>query len=339
MIIMKELLGNCIKAAIFDIDGTLLDSMPMWQDVCARYLISIGITPEPDLSKKVFSMTLKEGCKYTKEQYNLDISEDEIEDGIIKLIEHFYYYEVELKPGAKELIMELNAKNIPMVLATTGDEDLATHALLRNGIFNYFKKLYTCGEYNTSKRERYIFDLAKTELETILGSKLDYENIAVEAPSKRLDIDNTEPEICEITLDSIDDDNAYITLNSYDSDTYVQYYQLSLDGGYSFYRLEAWDDRSSEYQKITVPRIEKDIELVVRTYNQYEFFLDSNSIDIPAKVIEEDSVVDLDENIDDIEILLEKPKEDTTISPLMILFVTFVSLFGLFNILFFVSIL
>lgn len=179
MIIMKELLGNRIKAAIFDIDGTLLDSMPMWQDVCSRYLLSIGITPEPDLSKKVFSMTLKEGCKYTKEQYNLDISEDEIEDGIIKLIEHFYYYEVELKPGAKELIMELNAKNIPMVLATTGDEDLATHALLRNGIFNYFKKLYTCGEYNTSKRERYIFDLAKTELETILGSRLDYENIAV----------------------------------------------------------------------------------------------------------------------------------------------------------------
>lgn len=166
-----------------------------------------------------------------------------------------------------------------------------------------------------------------------------YENLDVEAPNKRLDVDSTEPEVCEISLDSIDDENAYITLKSYDNDTYVQYYQLSFDNGNSFNRLEAWDDRNSELQKITVQRIEKDIKLLVRTYNQYEYFLDSNTIDIPALVVREEPAKQIDEEVDDIEIVLDYHEKETSVNPLIILLVTFVSLFGLFNILFFVRIL
>lgn len=175
----SEVFGNKLKAAIFDIDGTLLDSMPMWSDVCARYLISIGVVPEPDLSEKVFTMTLKEGCEYTKAHYDLSLSVDEIEEGIKSLIENFYYNEVLLKPGVKKFVEKLDSGKIPMVLATTGDEELASSALKRNGILKYFKKLYACGDYDTSKREKYIFMLAKSTLEEAAGTKLKCHEIGV----------------------------------------------------------------------------------------------------------------------------------------------------------------
>ena len=111
---MNKLTLDKIKAVIFDIDGTIIDSMPIWQDVSARYLCSIGITPEPNLSEIVFSMTIKEGCHYTKEHYNLSMSEEEIENGIIELIKNFYYYEAEAKPGVIKLVRELKKNNIPM---------------------------------------------------------------------------------------------------------------------------------------------------------------------------------------------------------------------------------
>ena len=56
-----------IKGAIFDVDGTLLDSMEIWEDVAIRYLKSIGVEAEPDLPEVMFTMSLPEGAAYVKE--------------------------------------------------------------------------------------------------------------------------------------------------------------------------------------------------------------------------------------------------------------------------------
>lgn len=55
-----------IKGAIFDVDGTLLDSMEIWEDVGVRYLNSIGIEAEPDLGTVLFTMSIQEGAKICK---------------------------------------------------------------------------------------------------------------------------------------------------------------------------------------------------------------------------------------------------------------------------------
>ena len=60
-----------IKGAIFDVDGTLLDSMGIWKDVGVRYLNSIGIEAEPDLGNILFTMSIQEGAQYVKEHYHL----------------------------------------------------------------------------------------------------------------------------------------------------------------------------------------------------------------------------------------------------------------------------
>lgn len=171
-----------IKAAIFDIDGTLLDSMPIWKEACSIYLKSIGYEPEPDLNEIVFTMTIKEGIRYAKNHYNIDKTEDEIEAGLLDTIRDFYYNTAKAKKGAVELVKKLYENNIPMVLATTGNEDLATHALTRVGIMHCFKKLLTCNDLNTNKGEPLVFLKAKEILENSLNMEkdtLDFKDIYV----------------------------------------------------------------------------------------------------------------------------------------------------------------
>ena len=157
-----------IKGFVFDIDGTLLDSMGIWKTVCSDYLRSIGIEPEDGLDGVVSVMTLHEGCVYSKEHYGLTQSVEEIEKGIIGIIGKFYYKEVQLKDGADDFVTKLHNLNIPMVLATTGHEDLAMHALDRLGIYDYFDRLLTCNALNTNKNKPDIFLEAKRLMDSRL---------------------------------------------------------------------------------------------------------------------------------------------------------------------------
>lgn len=149
-----------VKAVIFDIDGTLLDSMHIWKEACDRYLIKLGIEPDPNVGDIIFTMTIKEGIKYSKEHYHIDKSEEEMEQGLLDTIRDFYYYEAKEKPGAVNLVKTFAKLNIPMVLATTGNEELASRALDRLGMMEHFCGLLTCNNLNTNKGEPLVFNEA-----------------------------------------------------------------------------------------------------------------------------------------------------------------------------------
>lgn len=153
-----------VKGAIFDIDGTLLDSMGIWEHLSSDYLKSKGIEPSEDVDAILYNMTFEEGCVYLKEHYESDKSEKEIAAGISSVLEDFYLYKVKAKPMAVKLVKSLYERKIPMVLATTGDERLAQKALERLGLFRYFKALLSCGALNTSKREAKIYVAALKQI-------------------------------------------------------------------------------------------------------------------------------------------------------------------------------
>lgn len=146
-----------LKGAIFDADGTLLDSMHIWRELGARYLQSLNITPEKNLSRILYPMSLEQSCHYLKEHYGLRDSEGEIQSGILGIIEGFYRDEVMLKDGVTRFLEGLRRKNIPMVIATSGNRELLTYALERNDIAGYFDKIFTCSELATTKHEPDIF--------------------------------------------------------------------------------------------------------------------------------------------------------------------------------------
>lgn len=146
-----------IRGAVFDVDGTLLDSMPVWRDAGARYLKSLGITPEPGLGETLFPMSFEEGAAYLKRQYCLEQAALEIQAGISNIIGGFYRDEAALKPGVVAFLERLRQKGVPMVLATTGDPLLIQAALERQGVAEYFSRTFTCAELDTSKQKPDIY--------------------------------------------------------------------------------------------------------------------------------------------------------------------------------------
>ena len=107
------------KGAIFDLDGVLLDSMGIWNDLGARYLRSLGVTPEEGLNEILFSMSMEQGAEYLHTHYPLAQSAAEIEAGIETMLRDFYYNEVPAKPGAAALLAALTARGVKLVSGGT----------------------------------------------------------------------------------------------------------------------------------------------------------------------------------------------------------------------------
>ena len=163
---IKGLIEGMIKGAIFDVDGTLLDSMGIWEDVGVRYLKSIGKEPEANLSQILFPMSIEEGAKYVKEHYELPYAIDEIIEGVLSIVRDFYYYEAPLKEGVKEILAALKEKEISMVIATSSEKDHIEKAFKRLGIDGYFEKIFTCSEVGESKSSPLIYWKAAEYLRT-----------------------------------------------------------------------------------------------------------------------------------------------------------------------------
>ncbi len=156
-----------IKGAIFDADGTLIDSMGMWDTVGERYLASLGIAARPGLRAVLFPMTQLEGAVYMKEAYGLSQSHQEIMEGINQTVWSFYRHEVKPKPGAAEFLRALRAKGIPCTLATNTDRGPITDGLKTAGLFGLLDEIYTCRELNTGKDKPFIYDHARYHMGTL----------------------------------------------------------------------------------------------------------------------------------------------------------------------------
>ncbi len=151
---------RCIRGAIFDVDGTLLDSMKIWDNAGERYLQSRGRQAEPGLSRILFSMSLADGATYLKETYELPETTGEIHQGILDIVDAFYHDEAQAKAGVRELLEALSAKGVAMTIATSSDKRQIRTALERLDMAKYFQEIFTCGEVGVSKNEPVIFHQA-----------------------------------------------------------------------------------------------------------------------------------------------------------------------------------
>lgn len=149
-----------IEGAIFDVDGTLLDSMAIWEDVGRRYLAKMGIGAEAELDRVLFTMTVKEAAEYIKEQYELQEDVDQIIKGLLNIVKDFYVYEAPLKPGVEAFLKELDNKQIPMAAATASEKEHIEAAFKRLGIDQYFKRIFSCSEVGAGKSQPFIYQKA-----------------------------------------------------------------------------------------------------------------------------------------------------------------------------------
>ena len=140
-----------MRGAIFDLDGTLIDSMGVWEDLGSRYVRGFGLEPDRELDRILAPLSLEEGAAHIRDRYRLPLSAVAIRDGMAALMRDYYYREAQTKPGAPEFLHLLKERGIPMAVATAGDRDNAEHALARLGLLTLFRGIVTCTEIGTGK--------------------------------------------------------------------------------------------------------------------------------------------------------------------------------------------
>jgi len=155
-----------LKGAIFDLDGTLLDSMFIWETIGEDYLRTLGKEPHEDLKETFMTLTLEEAAEYYCEHYGVTLSVKEIVDGVNAMVEGIYRTKVTLKPGIAEYLRWLKENGVKMCVATVTDRYLVEETLERLGIRHYFSEIFTCAEVGFGKDKPIIYRKALKHLGT-----------------------------------------------------------------------------------------------------------------------------------------------------------------------------
>ena len=146
-----------MRNIIFDMDGTLLDSMGMWENLGSIFLTKKGIVPPADLKEVNENKTLEEAAEYFIADLGIEGTVKEVVQEILSLIRDKYYNELQLKPGVKKYVLSEYEKGSNMCILTTSARELAKAAMERTGIGLCFKEIFTAETLGLSKRGPEIF--------------------------------------------------------------------------------------------------------------------------------------------------------------------------------------
>lgn len=155
-----------IRGAIFDMDGTLTESMHLWIEIGRRYLESLGYTVGPEQNREMTKMLLEPMALYMQDEFGLAKSQEQIIAEINRIVEPGYFEEVAVKPTVVESLEAMQERGIRMCVATATDRHLTEACLKRNGIDRFFSAIFTCGEEHCNKRTSQIYDKARAHLGT-----------------------------------------------------------------------------------------------------------------------------------------------------------------------------
>lgn len=161
-----------IKAAIFDMDGTLIDSLMIWDVIWSKfgetYLNDKDFRPSVEDDKRVRTLTLKDAMRLIHDTYNIGIDGEELLNYANRIMIDFYSNQVTLKSGVIEFLEYCKRNGVKMCIATATATELLNYAIKRCNIEKYFLKIFSCGDIGKGKDYPDIFLLAQE----FLGEKI-----------------------------------------------------------------------------------------------------------------------------------------------------------------------
>ena len=156
-----------LQSAIFDMDGTLLDSMPTWRELGPTFLKEAGITATPEQDRMLHILADCDVIPYLREVCGLPWSQQEIIDQIIQRMETFYSSQVRPKPGLEKFLSILKMEGVWMYVATATHRRLTEKALKTAGIDHYFRGIVTSADAGNHKSESAdIYEMAMRRLQS-----------------------------------------------------------------------------------------------------------------------------------------------------------------------------
>ena len=155
-----------LKGAIFDFDGTLVDSMFIWESFGEDYLRSLGKEPKENLREAFATFTLEQAAEYYRQHYGVTLSVEEIIRNVNEIVLQSYRTKVRLKSGVVEFLEKLKKQGVNMCIATVTDRFIVEEVLQRLGVRKYFSEIFTCNEVGCSKESHEIYNVALDYLKT-----------------------------------------------------------------------------------------------------------------------------------------------------------------------------
>jgi len=153
-----------IKGTIFDLDGTLVDSMWVWSQIDVDYLKKKGYSMPDDLRNEISNLSFQQTAVYFKERFSLTDSIEEILYDWHNMAFNHYSNNVKLKLGVKDFLNYLKANKIKISLATSNSVPLLEACLKNNGIYDYFDSITTTDEVSRGKNCPDVYLLAANKL-------------------------------------------------------------------------------------------------------------------------------------------------------------------------------
>ncbi|MDR1639689.1 MAG: HAD family phosphatase [Clostridiales bacterium] len=152
-----------MKACIFDLDGTLLDTLGMWGKIDDVFLKSRGLVA-PDYRECIRKLSFYETAEYTVRRFELDETPEDLMTLWTNMALHFYTEDAQLKPYAKDYLFALKKAGYLLGIATSNDTPLFLPALSRNGVFELFDAFATTFEVPYGKTRPDVFLLTAERL-------------------------------------------------------------------------------------------------------------------------------------------------------------------------------
>ncbi|MBQ4067166.1 MAG: HAD family phosphatase [Clostridia bacterium] len=164
-----------IKYAIFDVDGTLLDSMQMWINFGSDYLRSKGVDFPPDIDETIQYFSLRETAEYLSANFGIGTA-DEIEEDARRVTREFYFEKVLPKEGVHAFLKMLRENGVRMYVATATYSSLIRPALERLGLLEFFEGIVTCSDVGHGKDKPHIFMAALNAIDGEIESAWVFED-------------------------------------------------------------------------------------------------------------------------------------------------------------------
>lgn len=165
-----------MKYALFDCDGTLLDSMPMWINLATDVLTSYGVDLPREAERETASMSHEDAAKFYADTFLDGKGAEELAKTFSDTLERNYSEVLQLKPHVREVLDQLRAKNIPMAVASSTDAYLLEMCLKRLGLRDHFLFVQTVDNSGFSKNSDEYFQLAAKKLGCAPGDILFFDD-------------------------------------------------------------------------------------------------------------------------------------------------------------------
>lgn len=153
-----KLFDRDIELAIFDMDGTLIDSTSIWSDIDREFFSRRGKEVPPKYGETISHMGLTKAAEWTRKNYLPEEKEEDIIQEWRNMSKYAYEKTIPLKPGAKEILEALKEKGVRLTLATANSEELYLPCLSRLGILDYFEAIKDVAKVKEGKNSSKIYD-------------------------------------------------------------------------------------------------------------------------------------------------------------------------------------